>query len=737
MKQRLSSLDIRAASNELNARLANKYIQNFYSTKQRYIYMKFSNKDILLVEPGAVLHLTREQDVEISHFCKKLREHCRHARVRRIYQHTFDRIVVMDISRYRIVIELFSGGNILIIDDEDVIIDLLRPVPDLGIVKTTKYLWNNVNLVLTFDRFVEDGLEKILPFDSEFIETVKTELEEQIGPLETLKGEGHRDRVTEYFNGLTERIESLMGFGEVVLKNGRPEQLFAFSTTSAAVELRHPQPSAKSPEQPPEQSPDNVEYSLANRISDALSLSETAGSDMPAANDTDRGSQTAYQIILWDKSHIEDIIKSNKKCSVLHFPTINEAIEYSFSDRRKAQKVKLGKEERIEQAQRAYIEQLKIQANSFEQIANTMEENRDFISEILDIFKSVYEQQIDWNIFEDFWKEEKANGNRHSQAITEFDMKNRTAILAVEGAFFKVDTSQSVNSNIKECYQKRKKVLDKLVKTKQAMERKPAAAGGAARNKPSKASAKAAATTAAAAPGAVSAKLQSRIPYWFEKYNFFFSSDEGALVIGGKNAQDNEILVKTHMDKGDLYFHCDIHGASSVVSKSRTEAAIREAAQMALCFSKCWDQSILSRVFYVEPAQVSKTAPTGEYLGKGGFLITGKKEFISIYRLEYGIGLLFKVKGSAPLQFAYDDSGLAGELLHSMPVSAPWSVIQHYKYRVRICPGSEKKTQLANTVLRTFNGQAAGTAEELCVRAISVDEYMRVIPGKSRLAKVK
>ncbi|ELA40761.1 uncharacterized protein VICG_02202, partial [Vittaforma corneae ATCC 50505] len=146
MKQRFTLLDLRATVNELNERLTNTFIQNFYSTQQRFIYIKFSNKDTLLVEPGFRFHLTQNADSEISHFCKKLREKCRHARVHRIYQFGFDRIAIIDLQRVRIVIEFFSAGNMLVLDENDQILELLRPVEELGIIRHSKYMFNSVDI---------------------------------------------------------------------------------------------------------------------------------------------------------------------------------------------------------------------------------------------------------------------------------------------------------------------------------------------------------------------------------------------------------------------------------------------------------------------------------------------------------------------------------------------------------------------------------------------------------------
>ena len=55
-------------------------------------------------------------------------------------------------------------------------------------------------------------------------------------------------------------------------------------------------------------------------------------------------------------------------------------------------------------------------------------------------------------------------------------------------------------------------------------------------------------------------------PAWFEKFHWFISSD-GYLVVGGRDAQQNEILVKRFMTQHDIFVHADIHGAPCVIIK--------------------------------------------------------------------------------------------------------------------------------------------------------------------------
>lgn len=62
-------------------------------------------------------------------------------------------------------------------------------------------------------------------------------------------------------------------------------------------------------------------------------------------------------------------------------------------------------------------------------------------------------------------------------------------------------------------------------------------------------------------------KTVQRKVFWFEKFIWFISS-ENYLVIGGRNAQQNEALVKKYMDKNDLFMHSELHGAAVVILKN-------------------------------------------------------------------------------------------------------------------------------------------------------------------------
>ena len=128
---------------------------------------------------------------------------------------------------------------------------------------------------------------------------------------------------------------------------------------------------------------------------------------------------------------------------------------------------------------------------------------------------------------------------------------------------------------------------------------------------------------------------------WYEKFRWFHSS-EGFLVICGKDATSNEIIVKKHTDKDDLVFHTQMPGSPFCIVKTEGKnpgaKTLNQAAQETASYSKAWKLGIsYLDVFYVKPEQVTKKPASGEYVAKGSFMIYGKKQFITA-KLEIAIG---------------------------------------------------------------------------------------------------
>ncbi|MEA2037794.1 MAG: NFACT RNA binding domain-containing protein [Nanoarchaeota archaeon] len=182
---------------------------------------------------------------------------------------------------------------------------------------------------------------------------------------------------------------------------------------------------------------------------------------------------------------------------------------------------------------------------------------------------------------------------------------------------------------------------------------------------------------------------------WYEKFRWFTSS-EGFLVIGGRDATTNEILVKKHTDKGDLVFHTDMIGSPFFVIKADKEIGektIKETADATVTFSRAWKLGMPnSSVFYCKPEQLTKEAPSGEYVPRGGFITKGKLAYVE-NNISCAIGI-------------YEGRVMAG------PLDA---VKKHCEKYVEIVQGREKASGVAKYAHKKIGG--------------SVDDIVRVLPS--------
>ena len=131
---------------------------------------------------------------------------------------------------------------------------------------------------------------------------------------------------------------------------------------------------------------------------------------------------------------------------------------------------------------------------------------------------------------------------------------------------------------------------------------------------------------------------------WYERYRWFFTSD-GILAVGGRDSSSNSALIRKHMEKDDKIFHAEINGSPFFILKDRSEVlmplSIDETAHATVCFSRAWQASAYGlNSFWVMPDQVKKSAPTGQSMGKGSFMIYGTRNFIKVSSLKLAIGII-------------------------------------------------------------------------------------------------
>lgn len=136
-------------------------------------------------------------------------------------------------------------------------------------------------------------------------------------------------------------------------------------------------------------------------------------------------------------------------------------------------------------------------------------------------------------------------------------------------------------------------------------------------------------------------------PHWFERFRWFISS-EGAVVVAGRDASSNDLIVRRNMKDGDLYVHADLHGAASVIVKHPppgetpvSDVTLREAGQWAVVYSKAWRAGLAAaEAFWVTHEQVSKAAASGEFVARGSWAIHGTKHVMRNLPTEIGLGTI-------------------------------------------------------------------------------------------------
>lgn len=180
MKQRFNYLDIRAIVNELRPLILNTYIQNIYSPSNKHYIFKLSSKHLILVEPGARIHLTNSYENVQTHFNIIARKYLRRNIIKEISQIGFDRVICLVTNKYKIYFEFFAGGNIVITDFDQVIVDLWRTVKEVNVEKGEIYVTNEVVLDFSMEMMYKLGFKDMIGLDRQINEDVRKRVDRKI-----------------------------------------------------------------------------------------------------------------------------------------------------------------------------------------------------------------------------------------------------------------------------------------------------------------------------------------------------------------------------------------------------------------------------------------------------------------------------------------------------------------------------------------------------------------------------
>jgi len=204
---------------------------------------------------------------------------------------------------------------------------------------------------------------------------------------------------------------------------------------------------------------------------------------------------------------------------------------------------------------------------------------------------------------------------------------------------------------------------------------------------------------------------------WYERYRWFFTTD-GLLAIGGRDAASNSAVIRKHLGKNDKVFHADIFGSPFFVLKDAQNASDRsmnEIAHATVCFSRAWREGMYGvSAYWINPDQVKKSAPSGEFLPKGSFTIEGKRNFIKSETLRLSVGIISQEDG------------------YALTCGPPETIKKNSICYAIIEPQGSEMVDAAKKIRIQFL-----KLEEEITKKISIDDFVRVLPaGKSQIKEV-
>ncbi len=128
---------------------------------------------------------------------------------------------------------------------------------------------------------------------------------------------------------------------------------------------------------------------------------------------------------------------------------------------------------------------------------------------------------------------------------------------------------------------------------------------------------------------------------WYDKFRWAILST-GRMALLGKDAHSNEVLLRKYSNENDIIVHSQMPGSPFGLVWLRGEAdesEIDEVANLVASYtSKAWESGFSSLdVFWVRRSQLRKAPPSGTFLPRGSFAVSGKRNYIRGARL--GIGL--------------------------------------------------------------------------------------------------
>ncbi|PHH69750.1 hypothetical protein CDD82_7539 [Ophiocordyceps australis] len=686
MKQRFSSLDVKVIAYELNQSLVTLRLANIYDLSSKILLFKFAKPDVkkhLVIDTGFRCHLTefaRTTAAAPSPFVARLRKFLRTRRLTSVTQIGTDRILDFQFSdgQYRLFLEFFASGNLVLTDSQLTILAIARNVPQgenqepqrvgltyslenrqnfLGTPPLTKERVRNALSTAATDLAAKQArgksggdLRKILAV---FITELPPVLVDHVLRANAFDINVHPDQLLQDENTLDELVR-LLGEARSAVDN--------IMTTSEC-----------------------KGYIFAKQRQDRLSDETTH--DAPKRGD-----------LIYQDFHpfVPHKLKTDSSITILEFTGYNQTVDKFFSSlegqklesrltereataKRKIEAVRQDQAKRIQGLQEA-------QTLNYRKAA-AIETNLERVQEAMDAVNGLLSQGMDWVDIGKLIEREKRRQNAVAQVIAlplklsenvitlklaeeEFedegeedpfetddsqaseDEDNKASLKQTERAdkTLSIDINLTLSpwSNAREYYEQRRSAVVKESKTQMQ-------AAKALKNTEHKIK-----HDLAKGLKQEKALLQPiRKQMWFEKFIWFISSD-GYLVLGGNDSAQDEMLYKRYLRKGDVYCHADLQGAANVIIKNKATtpdapippATLSQAGSLSVCCSDAWDSKAGMGAWWVNANQVSKTDSMGELLPSGRFVVTGDKNHLPPAQLLLGLGIMFRISEQSKVNHA-------------------------------------------------------------------------------------
>lgn len=295
------------------------------------------------------------------------------------------------------------------------------------------------------------------------------------------------------------------------------------------------------------------------------------------------------------------------------FPTFQAALEAYYPvipKKAVEQKGKVTRDEIIRKRQEAAVKKYDEKAAKSESAAEAIYSHYTLVHGVTETLNTA-QTRYSWQEIASILKK----GDGVAKLIKTVHPEEASVDLDLDGFLVRIHVRDSIEQNVGRYYEQAKKF------------RKKREGAIAAMNRPVPVRKKAARRTA---------PMKKR---WFHRFRWFYTTD-GVLVLGGRDAGQNEDLVKKYMEGRDRFLHADVHGASVVIVKGATEK-MDEVARFAAVFSGAWRAGHhTADVYAVRPDQVSKTPESGEFVVRGSFIVRGEREYFRNVPLRTAIGLL-------------------------------------------------------------------------------------------------